>query len=113
MPPRPKPGTRTASNARESYFFGKGQRELAAAIKAAWSTNLAEAERDWSNARRAWVNGEFKKQDYANQSLAMPKEVAAKKADWYPSGAWNFESINKRQKYLAQTYARRVWKIHW
>lgn len=64
MPGATNPGARTASNARESYFFGKGQRELAAAIKAAWSSNLAEGRSDWSKARRAWQNAEFKRLDY-------------------------------------------------
>lgn len=50
---------------------------------------------------------------YEGQKLELPKEVAAKSADWYPNGDWNFESIEARQKYLADNYAVQVWKIRW
>lgn len=58
------PGSKTQSNAQESYFFGKGQTELRTAIEAAWNNNMTEASGDWLKADRAWKNGAAKKFDY-------------------------------------------------
>ncbi|UTW49824.1 DUF262 domain-containing protein [Bacterioplanoides sp. SCSIO 12839] len=48
---------------------------------------------------------------YADSGLTLPKELISKRNDWYHSGIWGFESINERQKYLAEKYALSVWAL--
>jgi len=54
-----------------------------------------------------------KDKDYSHSELQLPAELVGKGAEWYPSGEWGFESIRRRQAFLALNYAAEVWKIEW
>lgn len=73
-----------------------------------------------SKVNQSIKNGKFadklqndQKKDYANQNLALPKQIIEKKRSWAPRNSWTFDSIKKRQRFLADEYALKVWKIDW
>jgi uncharacterized protein with ParB-like and HNH nuclease domain len=47
--------------------------------------------------------------DYLRSGLSLPVMVAKNTHSWLERGEWTFESITKRQSYLAETYAVNVW----
>ena len=49
---------------------------------------------------------------YAGQKLSLPKHVVSTR-EWYPTGKWKFESIELRQRFLADNLACKTWKIEW
>ena len=54
-----------------------------------------------------------KNKDYSNSKLDLPKEIIQNTAQWAPANHWDFESVQKRQIYLATNYAAKVWEIVW
>lgn len=49
--------------------------------------------------------------DYLRSGLSLPVSVAKNTHSWLEKGEWTFESIAKRQLYLAETYATNVWPL--
>ncbi len=49
--------------------------------------------------------------DYLRSGLSLPVSVAKNTHSWLEKGEWTFESIAKRQLYLAETYATDVWPL--
>ena len=48
---------------------------------------------------------------YINSAMHLPHEVYNNYQEWADNGRWGFESINKRQAYLAENYALQVWSL--
>lgn len=49
--------------------------------------------------------------DYLRSGLSLPVSVAKNTHSWLEKGEWTFQSIAKRQLYLAETYATNVWSL--
>jgi len=49
--------------------------------------------------------------DYLRSKLSLPVSVAKNTHSWLEKGEWTFDSIAKRQLYLAETYAVDVWPL--
>lgn len=49
--------------------------------------------------------------DYLRSGLSLPVSVAKNTHSWLEKGEWTFDSIAKRQLYLAETYAVNVWPL--
>ncbi len=48
---------------------------------------------------------------YKNSKLHLPKEIANNQNSWTNNGVWDFSSIEKRQNYLAEKYAGKIWSL--
>lgn len=48
---------------------------------------------------------------YKSSHYSLAKELVAKSEQWLDNGVWNFSSIQRRQEYLAETYATNVWPM--
>lgn len=48
---------------------------------------------------------------YRDSSLHLPKEVVERIEEWGVNGWWTFDSIKRRQEYLAEKYAAAVWSF--
>lgn len=49
--------------------------------------------------------------DYLRSGLSLPVSVAKNTHSWLEKGEWTFESIARRQSYLAEAYATNVWRL--
>ena len=49
--------------------------------------------------------------DYSHCELKLVQEFIKKFAEWADEGEWTFKSIERRQIYLAETYASEVWPL--
>lgn len=49
--------------------------------------------------------------DYSNSENRLAREFVENFDDWSVNGDWTFKSIDKRQEYLAENYADKVWSL--
>jgi hypothetical protein len=48
---------------------------------------------------------------YNECNSALTRELISHINDWAPENIWNFTSINKRQRYMAEEYSQQVWPL--
>lgn len=49
--------------------------------------------------------------DYKNSKLRLPREFCEKYQEWTDGKTWEFDGITRRQKFLAEQYAAKVWYL--